>query len=149
MAWTCSAIRQHFWNNKIRYLVYGYIYLCTKNYVLWHMMQGISWQRNCHEKLKKALVDLSLGTMGIELWCLWLVFCFQSSAIVVLDLRFSCVWCIDMPLYCGVVLLLVFMVSFLVISWYFFYVLSVLGISWGRRKFNGARAQLCGTQQVM
>jgi len=40
------------------------------------MMQGIAWQRNCHENLKKALVELSLGTMGIESWCLWLVLCF-------------------------------------------------------------------------
>jgi len=39
-------------------------------------MQGIEWQSNFHEILKKALVDLSLGTMKIESWCLFSVFCF-------------------------------------------------------------------------
>jgi len=31
---------------------------------------------------------------------------------------FSCVWCISMPLYCSIVLLLVSMDFFLVVSWY-------------------------------
>lgn len=54
-------------------------------------MQGIAWQRNVHEIFKKALVELSLGTMGIESWCLWLVLFFWSFAILHLIFYFACV----------------------------------------------------------
>jgi len=36
-----------------------------------NMMQGIEWQGKCHEIMKKDRVDISLGTMGIESWCLF------------------------------------------------------------------------------
>ena len=50
---------------------------------------------------------------------------------------------------CGVVLLLlVFVIFFLFVSWLAFYVLS-LGKWLGKRKVNVAQEELCGTEQVM
>ena len=53
-----------------------------------------------------------------------------------------------MPLCCGVILLLVFMVFLLLFLFLPFIVLS-LGNWLGKRKVNGAQGELCGTQQVM
>lgn len=47
--------------------VYGvllYLFMHGQLCVYDGMMQGITWQRNCHEILKKALVDISLRAIG-------------------------------------------------------------------------------------
>jgi len=74
-------------------------------------------KRDFHEILKKAQVDLSLGAMGIESWCMFLVFWFWVFVIVALDLWF---WlCFVRPCHFGsgvIFLALVFMIFFLFVS---------------------------------
>ena len=41
-----------------------------------------TWKIYCHEILKKALVEISLGTMGVESWWLLSVLCFWSFVII-------------------------------------------------------------------
>jgi len=146
MTWTHSATRKRAWHNKMRLLVYFYVYLCTNSYVLMtSWCRELHGKRGCHEISKKGQVDLSLGTMGIDLWCRLLILCFWSFYIVALDLQF---WFIAMPLCCGIVLLLVFMVFLMLFIFLPFIVLS-LGNQLGKRKVNGAQGEMCGTQQVM
>lgn len=100
-------------------------------------------KRDFHEILKKARVEPSLGSLGthgIESWCLLEVLCLRYFCdLFALDLQLlsmSSVW--PYHLVCGVILLLVFMVYFFLLHVLVFYVLRIFGIGWGKRNVNGA-----------
>ena len=66
-------------------------------------MQGFHEKRDCHEILKKAKIELSLGNIGnhgVDSWCLLLALFFWSFVICLhLIYSFVYVWCMIMPLY--------------------------------------------------
>ena len=63
------------WKGKVTSMLY--VYLCTTSYVFMAVWcRGVHGKRDFHEILKKARVQVSLGTMGIESWCLLLVLWF-------------------------------------------------------------------------
>lgn len=92
-------------------------------------------KRGCHEILKKAWVELSLRTMGIESWCFLLVLCFWSFMNCwawFAAFFMSSVW--PYHFFCEVMLLLVFMIFLLLLFSFLPFMFWVWGISWERGK---------------
>ena len=109
----------------------------TCSWHVWAWCRQLHGKRGCHEILKKAWVEFSLGTMGIESWCFLLVLCFWSFMNFrawFAALFMSSVW--PYHFVYGVMLLFLFMVFFLFVSCLAFYVLS-LGNWLGKRKVDG------------
>ena len=111
--------------------MYFYIYLCTNSYVFMEVwcrkLQGKETAMKFWRRLKLSFHLEALGTMGIESWCLLLVFCFWYFvtfcawfAIFIVSRAWSC------HFVCDVVLLFIFMVFFLFYFVLTFYVLRVL-----------------------
>jgi len=65
----------------------------TCDWHVWAWCRELHVKRGCHEILKKARVEISMGTMGIDSWCLLLSCGFGLLWIVELDLRlFLCLF---------------------------------------------------------
>jgi len=131
--------------------MYCYVYLCIDSYVFMAVRcRKFHGKRGYHEILKKAQVDLSLGTIGIESSCLFPVLCFWPfmncwARFVVLFVSGA------RPCHFVVVSYCCYWFSWSSSSLFLglnFYVLS-LGNWLGKRKVNGARGELCGTRKVM
>jgi len=108
------------------------------------MMQRIAWRRDCHKIWKKARVELSLGTMGIESCCLLLVLCFWSFGALlcfIMVLFTSCAW----PCHLGCGVIIEFHVLPLGSFLSFLLCFECFGNCFGKRKVNGDQGELCGT----
>ena len=117
----------------------------TCGWHVWEWCRELHGKRDCHESWRRLKLSFplgALGTMGIESWCLLLVLCFWSFVICCAFL-----WLCLCLVYGHTTL---FVMSYCYwFSWFssclfllVFYVVRVLGVGLGKRKFSGTQGKL-------